>query len=235
MAQTNQFPKGDNDYEEHKLTAVNEHDDGYELMMGSLGFFVKKPVPVVPEIGQTVRVYGKFGSPVRGIFFNGQQVFYRTQAEQDKLHAEQVAASEKEKKETWEAQKDEYFAKIAALPELFQRRIKKFQDTNPDYDWKFGGYELFCCEQAWVFVSSLGTAEALQAWAKLGYEEQKAQVPELSDGHSGNTFGISVRLAWHYLTNKENVVLEHGALTPLVGCEEYGCPHADTPVEAAAK
>lgn len=45
------------------------------------------------------------------------------------------------------------------------------------------------------------------------------------DGHSGNTFGCAARLAYHYLTEQENIVREHGALVPLVGCEKYGCPH----------
>jgi hypothetical protein len=27
------------------------------------------------------------------------------------------------------------------------------------------------------------------------------------------------------MTNKENVVKEHGSLATLVGCEKFGCPH----------
>lgn len=60
-----------------------------------------------------------------------------------------------------------------------------------------------------------------------GYDHklQRAVLPTLFDGHSGNSFGMALRLAYHYLTNPENVFLEHGALTPLVGCDDYGCRH----------
>lgn len=37
--------------------------------------------------------------------------------------------------------------------------------------------------------------------------------------------GLALRLAYWYLTKRENVVREHGALVPLVGCEAYGCTH----------
>lgn len=40
-------------------------------------------------------------------------------------------------------------------------------------------------------------------------------------------FGFAVRLAYWYVTDPGAVVAEHGALTPLVGCGDYGCPHPD--------
>lgn len=49
----------------------------------------------------------------------------------------------------------------------------------------------------------------------------------ISEGHSGNTFGMACRLAYLYLTEPENVIKLHGALAPLVGSKEYGCVPRD--------
>jgi len=61
------------------------------------------------------------------------------------------------------------------------------------------------------------------------------KVPDLSDAHSGNSMGISCRLAYHYLNDEEMVFFEHGALVPLVGCTAYGCIHPRPGVEQFAK
>jgi hypothetical protein len=53
----------------------------------------------------------------------------------------------------------------------------------------------------------------------------------LADGHSGNTVGCACLLARLYLTSPEDVARMHGALTPLVGCAEYGCVHPTEGVE----
>ena len=50
-------------------------------------------------------------------------------------------------------------------------------------------------------------------------------MPGLDRGHSGNSFDFACRLANSYLSNPELVYLDHGALTILIGCEAYGCPH----------
>lgn len=59
------------------------------------------------------------------------------------------------------------------------------------------------------------------------YAVEREIVPALSDGHSGNSHGMMLRLAWWYLTKPENVAREHGALVPLVGCDSYGCTHVE--------
>ena len=67
------------------------------------------------------------------------------------------------------------------------------------------------------------------------WDFQKAFIPDLNEGHSGNSFGMSCRLAYNYLQDEEMVFFEHGALTPLVGCAEYGCAHPRPGIEKFAK
>lgn len=54
------------------------------------------------------------------------------------------------------------------------------------------------------------------------FAEQKAMVPEIDAGHSGNSFGCLMKLAYTYTTKPENTVNVRGFLTPLVGAVEYG-------------
>jgi hypothetical protein len=69
----------------------------------------------------------------------------------------------------------------------------------------------------------------VRAFAKMGYDEQQKAVPGMFDGHSGNTFGMAVRLAHHYLTDPDLVWREHAAISALIGCEEAGCPPVKPP------
>lgn len=41
--------------------------------------------------------------------------------------------------------------------------------------------------------------------------------------HSGNTFGAACKLAHCFVAEPHLISKMHGALCPLVGCEEYGC------------
>ena len=127
-------------------------------------------------------------------------------------------------------------AKIAALPVEFQQRIERFRAGNPDFWWDHQPYELFCCEEAMKIADAMkDRPEDLRGFGQLSWEQQKILVPTLSGDHSGNTFGTAVKLAYWYLTNRVNVVREHGALTPLVGCESYGCTHEEKPVDSASQ
>jgi hypothetical protein len=222
----NQYPEYDNEFDDRTLSEVTKHEGGWEVKFDeSWCFFIKEPSPVEPEVGMICRTYGRVGYPIRGVFLNGKRVFYRTKEEEDERHKEWAAEQDAAKKAKFEENKEKYFQRISALPLVFQKRFDKFSSTNPDFNWDFGEYELFCCEQAYLLASTLGTYEKLNEFAKKEWEEQRKEFPGLSDEHSGNTFGFSVRLAYHYLTNKENVVKEHGSLTTLVGCEKFGCPH----------
>ena len=73
-------------------------------------------------------------------------------------------------------------------------------------------------------AEAMGSGPKVDAFHAMTWEQQKAAVPDLADGHSGNTFGMACRLAHHYLTDERYVFADHAAVAPLTGCEEAGCP-----------
>jgi hypothetical protein len=229
------FPLNDEHYENKQLTEVTgDAESGWTLHFDSMCLGCPgtsdEGQAVRPEVGMTVRTYGRgFGYPVRGLYLNEQRVYYRTEAEEEQRHQDWCADEKRKRREAFEAHREERDAKVAALPAIFQRRIQKFRDKNPEFRYEYEPYEVFCCEQAVLFARKFPTTEQLQAFAKADWKDQVAhfegEEKEAFEGHSGNTFGMSVRLAYHYLANPENVYREHGALVALVGCEAYGCPH----------
>jgi hypothetical protein len=235
----------DAEFEEYLIEEVRDDGDRWEIRSNGSWLSIDK-VPGVPRPmeGAVARYYGKgLGYPVRGVDIGGREVYYRSVEEEERRHRQWVADHNAEKKAAAEAERDETARRIAALPETMRRRLRKFIDTNPDFWWEYLSYELFCCEEAVKVERHLrltldpdndGTlsadvwVEALRAFAK----DDEAQKPALGEGHSGNTHGFAMRLARHLLVDPELVVSEHGALTPLVGCEAYGCPH---PTEEACR
>lgn len=229
------FPQNDDQYEDQQLTEVTgDAESGWTLHFGSMCLGCPpqsdEGVPVTPVVGMTARTYGRgFGSPVRGLYLNEQRVYYRTEVEEEQRHQNWVAEQKRQRQEEFETNRVERDQKIAALPEIFQRRIQKFRDRNPEFRYEYEPYEVFCCEQAVLFARKFPTTERLEEFSKMDFEQQAAHFNEAEraefEEHSGNTFGMSMRLAYHYLMNPENVYREHGALVQLVGCEAYGCPH----------
>jgi hypothetical protein len=217
----------DLEYVEHTIESVTESGNYYELRFDhAMCIGCPRVEGIVPKPGDTLRLWGRgFGFTVRGIAINGQIVRYETDAEERDRHARELVESEMGQLAEAENRKAADDARVAALPEVFQRRIQRFRDGNPDFWWKHQSYELFCCEQAVTIAGAMNSPADLQAFTKLEWEQQKRIVPGLDDGHSGNTFGMACRLAHWYLTHPENVEREHGALVPLVGCREYGCTH----------
>lgn len=59
-------------------------------------------------------------------------------------------------------------------------------------------YNMFCCRQAVIFAEALITVENIKKFKEMGVDEQKALVPGMDDGHSGNTFGMSCALVMAY-------------------------------------
>lgn len=219
---------GDNQFEESIIDAVREHSDGYELTHDGWTLSCPKVEGLpAPRVGETMRCYGKgIGYTVRGIVVGGRVYRYQTEAEEIERHAAWCREQEAKRERELFANLAETDRRIAALPPLFQERIAKFQrDGGPEFRRDYEGYELFCCEQAVAIVDALHTSEAIRSFHAAPWDEQKRLVSGLSDGHSGNTFGAACMLALAYVERPEYVAKLHGALTPLVGCEAYGCKH----------
>jgi len=188
-----------------------------------------------PKLGDTIRYYGKgFGRPVRGIAVGGVLVRYETH-EQMRDRAEREAKERDcqkhaDAKANWPQLKEKY----DNLPPVFQRRIDRFCSHNPDFWWDFEPYEMVCCVDAVKIAAYAKTTEGLAEFHALNWDDQISAIPDLDQAHSGNTFGMACRLAYHYIERPELVQWEHGALANLVGCDEYGCPPLTTDELTAA-
>lgn len=217
----------DKQYEEVVIESVRQPyaDKGWEIHRDGGGcFYVPPTSPVVPKAGMTARFYGRgIGFIVRGLDIDGQEVFYRTEDEQNEIQRQWVAAEDKKRETEYEAKREDYERRVEALPKVFKNRILKFRAANDRFRYDFEPYELFCCEEALKISVHCKTPEGVDAFHKSPWEEQAKA--GLGKDHSGNTFGAACLLAKLYLTKPEFVTKAHGALTPLVGCVEYGCEH----------
>lgn len=213
----------DTEFQDTTIQGVGKHDEYYSIKRADGWSFSFKDVGIEPKIGDRARFYGRgIGSTVRGLFINGQKIFYRTPEEQKEQFLLKAIKRDNEKKAKFEANREAMDADFAALPENFQARINRFRTNNPDFRWEMESYELFCCKEALKISDAFESGEAINEFSKLKFSEQK-QLVDIDDGHSGNTFRCAVRLAFHQKTNPELVAKEHGALCMLVGCASYGC------------
>lgn len=84
------FPKDDSQFEECAIKSVRaeERSGGWSINRDDgFSFFVPKDSPIAPTPGMTARFYGKgIGFTVRGLFLDGAEVFYRTEAEEKAKH-----------------------------------------------------------------------------------------------------------------------------------------------------
>jgi hypothetical protein len=221
--------KEDDQSEDHEITEVRESEGYYEI--GTDGLFLcveKSKFTAPPRPGQMARYYGRgFGYPVRGLDVDGVEIYYETE---EAYRVRQVIEAEERnsaRRAEADANRSERDARIAALPECFQKRIARFRRNNPDFYWEHEDYEMAACVDAVKIADAHRgadvPADAINAFRALSWEDQKRVVPGLTDGHSGNTFGMACRLAHHYLTDERLVFADHAAIAPLTGCE-CGCP-----------
>lgn len=78
----------DEQFEDTTIAKVHGEDNGWIIVReDGWNFFVPSTVPVEPKAGMVGRFYGKgIGCTVRGLFLDGQKVFYRTEAEDKEKH-----------------------------------------------------------------------------------------------------------------------------------------------------
>lgn len=178
-----------------------------------------------PEIGDTMRVYARWGDSIRGIDLRGEPLYYKTPEEIVADHEQWKADHAKRKRKSFEKNRRKLDREFAALPDVFQRRISWFRAWNPNFRVDYEAYELSACTDAVKIAEAMKTVKGVIRFSKASHKKQRDLVPDLYEGHSGNSFSKAVMLARLYLDNPLFVIAEHGAMTPLTGCEEYGCAH----------
>lgn len=177
-----------------------------------------------PKVGDVALYYGRgIGYPVRG-FVVGETVYYYETEEQHEARFRRERQEEAERRiAAFDAGRAAYYAEVNALPAPFRRRIERFLRVRAGWGPEFGGYELFVCKEA-VKIAALGTVDAVAVYHAAPCDEQKTLVHAVAyDEHSNNTFGAACLLARVYIETPEHLTHVHGALCPLVGCENYGC------------
>lgn len=219
--------KDDMEFEDMVITEVRPGKDGCEILCGSTGFWAPRIEGHEPKAGMKARFYGKgFGYSVRGLVIDGEVYFYRSQTQQKSHEAMQVAEYRVAQRKKFEENKQRMDAAYNDLPPEFKRRIDRFRRGCVGFRWQYEDYELMVCTDAVIIGTTLKSPEAVEVWRKLDYESQRAQVA-FSEDHSGNSFGCAVMLAYNWLKDRGSVEFLHGALTPLVGCDAYGCTHPE--------
>ncbi len=219
-------------FEDFIVTDVKQENDYVYIGAdrGTFGFPAK--YGVVPKVGDVVRRYDR-NTYTRGVDVNEQPVYYKTEEEMDEDHRQWLEDNTNRKKAVFEEKRTKLDAEYRSLPPIFRKRIRWFRKHNENFRWEFEAYEMFCCTEAVKIATALKDPQAVLAF--MGAADRWELVPDLSDAHSGNSMGISCRLAYHYLNDEEMVFFEHGALVPLVGCTAYGCIHPRPGVEQFAK
>lgn len=192
------------------------------------GFFIAKKhigPGIRPQAGDEVATYVHNGWNVRGIDLRGEPLFYKTDSELAVEHEEFKEKLRLDKIKTFKKERAGLDRKFSKLPPEFQRRISWFRAWNPDFRVEYEAYEMSACVDAVKIAETMESLGQVRMFQKSSYERQRKLVPDLYEGHSGNSFAAAVHLALLYLTDPLLVIAEHGAMTPLVGCEDYGCAH----------
>lgn len=216
--------ENDQQFEEATIKSVDREGDNCIYLRFESGSFLlvrNDRDAQLPKPGEVARLYGKgLGYPVRGVAVGDRVYHYQTEEEYKAESQASVEGRLNKKRREWLQESEK---RIDALPPSFQDRMKGFLERKKDFGPKFGLYELMVCEQAFAMAKHFGSTRKLKDFSEMTYIRQREVFPMLAEGHSGNSFAMSIRLAYLYLTDQNSVVREHGALCPLVGCEEYGC------------
>jgi hypothetical protein len=130
---------------------------------------------------------------------NEEQIFRLTDEQLNESRLEWLQNRSKEKQHNFKDNGASMDKRYSSLPKCFQERIDGFRSADDRFRIDYEEYELFCCEQAVAIANACKTIEGIKSFSNKGWADQMLEVPELSDGHSNNTFYISCELACWYL------------------------------------
>jgi hypothetical protein len=215
--------KKENWKETRKIDKVEEYEDSYTITQGIMCCGLSKKYGVIPKVNDQLTIHTKGGAfgTIRGMDLNGEKIFWKTDEDLEAERVEWLRKHEEEKQQRFKdnvAKMDETYN---SLPKCFQERIDRFRTNNDRFRIDYEEYELFCCTEAIKVANACKTTEKIDAFVKMKYEEQ-IKLVNLDEGHSGNTFGACITLAYLFLTEPENVCKVYGSMSNLVGSVEYG-------------
>lgn len=226
----------DEQRDEGTLTRVEGPHDGWYSVTSDNGWScgVSAEYGVEPKVGDRFVTWGGIGFAIRGQAINGRVLYYRTPDEQRVEDDKQVARMKAEKIAEYEGKRSDFDARVAALPVPLRERVEAFRAFGGDnWRWEYEPYEMACCEEAARIAARFPHGDDIKAFSRLAYEQQKAAHPTMSNDHSGNTWGMSCRLAYLLVEKPELVAMEHAAICPLVGCTDAGCYAARSELRSA--
>lgn len=213
------------------ITRADPDGEGWEIEIeGMWGTYWLRPEfakDLVPKVGDPATVWTENFSLCRGLEIAGRLLFYTTREEAEKQKLAAIAENDSRHQAELDRDREDRDRRRAALPDVLQQRLNRYEAANPNWRRDYEGYELFTVEQA----ASLAAVEKkgdLHKWYErfrgLSDAKMKELWPELSDAHSGNTFGYATQIAyWMNRGWDDYVIGGHGAFVPLVGCAKYGC------------
>lgn len=211
------------------IAKVEEYDDSYCVTTTrGTGFGgITKPVNVVPQAGQTITFYLYQGSRVQGIDLDGKELFFKTKEELEVERQEEIKKMEAEKaerKQKFDSElanpNSEFNKRLARLPKVFKQRFQKFFRLGDGF-WDLAWYELAACETALKIAYACKSWQNIRKFNKMNCDEQKAMIPDMDDGLSGNQFGFACLTARFYLQDPKTVRRIRGAMSPLTGSKPY--------------
>jgi hypothetical protein len=220
--------KADDAYDEGVIVRVTPHSRGgdWTVQVKQSGWegTISLTVPNLtgrpdPRVGQTIRIYGGGVGSFHGIDLGGQEVFWRTPWERFAERVRWLAQHDRDKREAFERERATLDRRVAELPLPLKARIERFRREDPKFRMDSEAYEMaavgdapkiaraIATERGWKLAEDLaapGVHEdevraAVEDFRAASYEEQKRRVPDLDEGHSGNTFSAAVMLAYRLL------------------------------------
>lgn len=118
------YPVDDNEFRD--LTVTKAVDAGSVTLSDGWSFWIPTDQPLRAKAGDSIRIYGAgLGMPVRGCFLNGEQVFYRTEAEDLRYRQEQMYGKDpQEWLARWDAGRSVWSVEMGGLGPGYEQVIQ---------------------------------------------------------------------------------------------------------------
>jgi hypothetical protein len=126
---SNSYPKDDTEFETIVIKEVRaeESSGGWSIKRADgFSFWVPKDSKIEPKVGMEARFYGKgIGFDVRGLFLDGQEVFYRTDEENKAKHrADTYCLTAKELLARWDSGQSIWSLEMGGLGPGYEQAIQ---------------------------------------------------------------------------------------------------------------